>query len=298
MLLKNGEQFEAKKTGSLSMPKDAKFPAVFKLAPRLVKFDKKNKRDSKPRSFGFDPFYVISVDGNQVEFRYYKYKNARQRGAVTSEEFTPGEISFDSRGEITVNVTDKDLYLWLYYHPRNSKSPFKDDRKAAWFYLENKEAEAEVKADKRRKQTMAENLVWDSRNGMSEDGLREIAKSYHMPNADQASVDEVRLYLDPLAKKDPDKFISDTNGANIEIKALVQDAIDLKLISYRQDKKKWYTLTESGKTDDVICEVRMQEDSRDRLVKYMVSIDDTGILEYLKEATQEKELEVSVEEEV
>lgn len=295
MLQKNGEHFDISQTGDLKMPKDVKFPAVFKLAPRLIKFDKKNNRKAVPRSFGFDPYYIIPIKGNQVEFRYYKHKNARTRGAVTIDEFTPGELSFDTRGQITVNVTDKDLFLFLYYHPRNSSSPYKDEKKAAWFYLENKEKEAANKADTRRKQTMAENLIWDSKAGLSEDSLREIAKSYRMPNVDQCSLDEVRLYLDPLAKKDPDKFVADTHGANLEVKALVQDAVDFRLISFKKDKKKWYTLTESGKTDDVICEVRMQEDPYDRLVKFIVSIDDTGILEYLKEKVVEKQSVVEEE---
>jgi hypothetical protein len=295
MLLKNREDFEVPKKGPLAMPKDVKFPAVFKLAPRLIKYDKKNKRKAAPRSFGFDPFYVINVDGNQTEIRYYKHRNPRQRGNVTFEEFTPGELAFDTRGELTINVMDKDMFLFLYYHPRNSSSPYKDEKKAAWFYLENKEEEASVLASKKRKQTMAENLIWDDRNGLSEDALRELAKSYKMQGVDSATMDQVRLYLDPLAKKDPEQFVQDTHGANIEVKALIQDAVDFRLIAYKKDKKRWYTLTENGKTDDSLCEVRMQEDHYDRLVKFMVSIDDTGILEYLKEKVAEKQKEVEKE---
>lgn len=278
--------------------KDA-LPAIFKLHSSLKRktFNKKTgkTRIHSPRSTGIEMFYNITTKkGETIEIRYAKGTRVVKTGGVGEKIYYPEYTTIPDSGYITVN--DYDLYFFLAHHPRNQNSPFRNIKKNPIFYLENKAAEASLKADMSRDKIKAQALLYGDKDGLNDKDLRMVARSYRLPNTDSMTPDQLRVELEKFANSDPSKFIQSTAGNNVKVKALIQEAIDLELIMFDSRNKSWSTVIGKGtskKPGEHICEVRFVTDKEDRLATHLIERDGkmlTALEELVEERSEEKEL--------
>jgi len=294
MLLIDGK--ETKTTGLWGKNgyiKKSELPGIFKLHGSLMRktFNKKTgkTRTHKPRSTGIEMFYNITTkEGETIEIRYAKGTRVVKTGGVGETIYYPEYTTIPDSGYITVN--DYDLYFFLAHHPRNEKSPFRNTKKKPTFYLENKAAEASLKADKARDKVRAHALLYGERDGLNPKDLRMVARSYRIPNTDSMTDDQIRVELERFVNSDPSKFIQSTAGNNVKVKALIQEAIDLELIMFDSRNKSWSTVTGQGaskRPGEHICEVRFANDKEDRLATHLTE-KDGKMLSLLEELVEEK----------
>lgn len=280
--------------------KKDELPGIFKLHSSLRRktFNKKTgkTRTHSPRSQGIEMFYhVTTKKGETIEVRYAKGTRVVKTGGVGEKIFYPEYTTIPDSGYITVN--DYDLYFFLAHHPRNEKSPFRNTKKNPTFYLENKAAEATLRASKSRDKIRAQALLYGEKDGLNSKDLRMVARSYRIANTDSMSDDQIRVELERYANSDPAKFIQSTAGNNVKVKALIQEAIDMGLIMFDSRNKSWSTVVGEGsakKPGEHICEVRFANDKEDRLASHLTE-KDGKMLSLLEELVEEghKEAESS-----
>ena len=275
-------------------------PGIFKLHSGL-KRKTFNKRTGKtrihsPRSTGIEMFYTVTTkNGETIEIRYAKGTRVVKTGGVGEKIYYPEYTTIPDSGYITVN--DFDLYFFLAHHPRNQKSPFRNIKKNPIFYLENKAAEASLRADKSRDKIRAQALLYGEKDGLSEKDFAMVARSYRIPNTDSMTPDQIRVELEKHANSDPSKFIQSTAGNNVKVKALIQAAIDLELIMFDSRIKSWSTVTGQGtakKPGEFICEVRFANDKEDRLAIHITE-KDGKMLSALEEMVEERSKELELD---
>lgn len=250
MLHKNDEAYT---------PKPAQFErykpnATFRLVNRLIKSNpnKKNRRKSVPRSFSIEPFYNVTArSGEQAYFRYFKAQTPKTVNGVSFVDFQPVEIAFEQDAELRV-MKDKELWWFLFNHPRQINSPFRDEAKPPMFYLEDKAQEADDKAKISRLRAKALEMIWSN---LKKEEVKVILKGYGQPNVDELSENQIKGMLEQRIKspKGLDDFIERTGGASMTIRAQVQDAIDLKIIVYDDKGRSWNYTKPDGTASSMLC---------------------------------------------
>jgi len=273
--------------------KKDELPGIFKLHSSLRRktFNKKTgkTREHSPRSTGIEMFYNIRTKkGDTIEIRYAKGTRVVKTGGVGETIHYPEYTTIPDSGYITVN--DYDLYFFLAHHPRNEKSPFRNTKKSPTFYLENKAAEASLRANKSRDKIRAQALLYGEKDGLNPKDLRMVARSYRIANTESMSDDQIRVELERFANSDPSKFIQSTAGNNVKVKALIQESIDLGLIMFDSRSKTWSTVVGQGsakKPGEHICEVRFANDKEDRLAIHLTE-KDGKMLSILEELVEER----------
>lgn len=279
-----------------------KFPVTFKLVNRYRKFDAVNKRFQVPRSFGIPNMFSAYTDDGSQTFRYYKTKRPKQIGSQTIDSYYPLDTVLGSTGELVLDDKDMDLIAYLALHDRNATSPFKAEGKSMHFFTENKAKEAKAGADLFKKENKVNNLLLSLKN----DKLVDIAKSYNVQGVDSMEPHEIQMAIRPFIKgkdnKDKDNKFNiflDKVGSDgdVELLALINDAVEFNVIKHNKDAGKWYLLTQTGKEDESICEVRGGEDGINRLATYLLKFDDNDWRGYLRTKVEEVKLEASVKKE-
>lgn len=300
MLLIDGKEAKARDLWGTKgfLPKMPKTPAVFKLPKSRLKKVKNRKGKTRiwvPNSFHVEALYTIMVDGALVEVRYFTSRKEVAHGRLGSQmQYTPEyACEIGPKGDITFDATNPDMIFFMAHHPRNASSPFKDTKKNAHFFLENKKEEASVLAEKERMKARAKEMLFGAPEALlSEKELRETARAMGMSGTAAMDEDQLRVALLPFAEGNAEDFIKNTSGHNMRIKAMVQEAIDFELLKF--DKNAWYTLTSTGKKDDRICDVRFKEQRVDRLADHLLK-NDGELLTHLESLVEEKRLEAEIE---
>lgn len=270
------------------------FPVVFRLTNQLIK--KQGKSSGKAdqlnfgKSFSFPSWFNAQDDEKgTIEIRYFK----TTKGFGDQKTYLPNEVTMGSRADITVPETDLDLIYFLALHIRNANSKYRDPSRKPWFFLEDLVKEAEIKANKKKLLNKIDTLLWNEEFGLSDDKLREVAKTYEISMVDKKSLDQIRVILDPLAKANPDEFLERTNNKkDMKLVAFLNDCVDHKIIGHKKvrNSHSWYILTDTGDTDEKICSIRKDEKPMEKLASYLLKTDETNIHGYLKSRLEEFKL--------
>lgn len=285
MLHKNEKSFSPKKGDFEKYTPHA----IFRLANRLIKSNpnKKNSRKSVPRSFSIEPFFNATDpnSGEQVFIRYFKSQAARTVSAVSFVDYQPVELAFEHDAELKI-MDNKELWWFLYNHPRQVSSPFRDHSKAAMFYLEDKAQEATDRAKISRRRAQAMQMIWTD---LEENEVRDILKGYGQPKVDDLSEDQVRGFLEQRIKptagsnitKNLNDFLERAGGASMTIRAQIQDAIDLKIIIYNDKSKTWNHTKPDGTASGMICSSPNPLTRLEDLAVFLRERDKNNNLEYI-----------------
>ncbi len=290
MLEKNGKPIENLR----SIPKIAEYleyfenskkVAIFELVPKYFKYDTLNKRKLNPRSFHIENFFDILEDSQTVRYLYYENKT---RMGDDDFRYSPNFISFNDKGVIVVPKEKPELFVFLMLHTRRAQSKNADPTRMAHFYLVDSKLEAKEKAEKKKQLAQVNHMVWN--DGIDEDVLKTIAKTYQIRNVDDMSLDEVRGHLDKLVTKNPSIFIEkQAMGKDVETRALVQTAVDLGVLVFKKSKTsaQWFFRSDAG-TDSHLCHVRGGETPMDRITTWLLEHDEGDNIGRLEEVIVDK----------
>ena len=250
---------------------------VFKLVNSV--FDGKSK---KPRSFGLPTYYATQDDdGNTSEYVYYNNVRKKTINGVVQDEFSPEFIYFSSRGDLIINLGDKqnqnlDLFLYMMRYPRRAKNKYGDGSRRPLFYLEDKNAEAmeKVAAESARAKMMK--YLYDEESRLPEEDLRTIAKALRIPNVDNLKLPLIQTSIEDACKNNPHKFIQFKNvGKDVEMRSVLQTATDKGIIKFDSSTKKrgWYLNdTDSDKTAK-LTNVRQSDNEMETLMSWLKNHD-------------------------
>jgi len=260
------------------LPKPDKSVLVFRLAKRAKKAEKKAVQGN--RSFTFPALYFVNIDETEKEnqqfsgltsIRLFDREKHENNAIIYIPEDAPG---FNNKGEMVVDLKHKgDLAFAIMHHNRCSTSPFKDN-KEPWFYLVDEGKEAKTFVTERKKRLEAEALVLNGidEGGMEEGRLRAIAASFNIHSTDIRDIDDIRRTLHGYAMNSPIKFMEKALSSNVSKRQLVQQAIDARVIKFKDQGKAWMGLDAKGKETHVICTAQLGADPFDRLIHEMTQI--------------------------
>lgn len=292
MLLKNEKPFSPSQEDIASFKGEATFKLVNAVANKK-RFHRKDEKGTgrgkkdQPRNFTIENRFSYTDPKTQESavIIYYETKKPRRLGSNTVEEYDPLDTIFES-GEVTVNKSDH--WWFLAHHPRQASSPYKEAAKGALFYLEDKAGEAALKAIQSRDNKKAIDLLWDIDKGLTANEAAEMLKSFHYPGVDEMDDNQIRVELEKYAKKNPSDFIQKSAGATMAVRAIIQEAVDQKLIKYSDKKKAWFLVGDDGVLRGQIVDVRAREDKYDRIAKFLIEIDKESTLDFLVDKIKEK----------
>jgi hypothetical protein len=266
-----------------------KFPTEFALikGKKQVTFKLVNSihngKDKAPRSYSIQPAYATQDENGDVqEFLYYLSVRKRSVSGVSQDEYSPGLITFGSRGDLIVNLVDNDdkiinldLFILLFNHPRRAKNKYGEGKKRPIFYLEDKNAEASERVEAEAAKAQMKKLIYDPEARMKEEDLRIIAKALRVPGVDDMNFPGLlQTSIEDACKTNPAKFLQFRGvGKEVKMRANLQIAAETGIIKYDPLKRKW-TLndTDSGKTVN-IAPVRPIENEMEALMSWIKNVD-------------------------
>lgn len=270
------------------------YPVRFRLTNQILKKNpsilKRGEQSGYGKSFAFPSFFTThDSDKGSLEIRYYKTTN----GIGEKMTYLPNEVIFGHTADIMLSVKQADLIYFLLIHERNAKSKYRDPQKKAWFYLEDLAKDASAKAIKKKLLNKVDTLLWNEEHGLSIQKIGDVAKSFEISGVDKMTIDQIRVSMEPIAKKDPDLFLERAGAKkDLSVLTLIADCVDYKIIANKKvrNKASWYMLTDTGQKDEKICSVRPGEKAVDRLASYLVEFDETNTKGYLKTKLEEAKL--------
>lgn len=268
MLLINDEKVKLTKE-QLDMIKKitgGKWPVMFRYIDSLYQPNKLNNNKADfPRSVSI-PTTTPVIDPetkDQYFLKYYENSVRRPDGSgKTIEVFNPTNINVDER--IVVNETQKDLFWFLWNNKLNASGPSAKLAKKHYFHLENLEQEADKFVTEKGLE-LSVGFAIMSNEGMPEEQLRLVAGAYYITNADTDELSIVRKKLYNLiflpekrtGKPNPEtlkNFNRDVKSdKTISLKSKIQRAVDLGIIKYKNEKKKWFWMDDEGNATQSIC---------------------------------------------
>lgn len=271
------------------------FPLIFKYPQHFYSFavDQHGNKLTKPEApAGKMIRFREMVEGTMGSEEWTYYRTSRKNSDGNGFEFDPPNMIFN--GHLMVEKKDADLAFFLMF-----KSPFvansfdlkqrptNSDANHIYMILENKAQEAEneiqVTRDKKKVEYM---ITADERDGiLAEEDLRDLALSYHVPQAGTISIQEVQIalinklnYLHAHGKRTVYKeFLEITAGSNekVKIKALAQSAIDKKIIGIKRvgAGRKWaYIGAEENTWGDDICKIQQSSSDDDSCINDLSTV--------------------------
>jgi hypothetical protein len=276
------------KEGFLKKPKED--TVIFRLTKKHIKYDKVNEKSVAPRSFfvlAKSEFIVPnSNEGKfegETEITFYTKIDKRDNSVTFIPQYS---TEFSGRGDLTLDVNrNSDLVFFLMHHPRCATSPFKDDKKSPFFYLEDKKKDAKINLSIQALKLEAQSMVIkDEPEGLGEAKLRVLGGSYNIPNSDTVDIEVLKESLYVFATNKPKDFIESVSSPTTAKLAVIQKAIDMGIIRYSPEKTAWEGM-EGSEVVSEICKVSLGAKPKDRLLK-TVTITKPEIFEELKALTE------------
>ena len=255
--------------------KDAKLKFIY--PKNLVKksVDNPGKMD-KPRSATLNYRETIKHATRGVEdWRYFETVTTNEKGVKI---YSPLSLNFS--GGITFESKDIDLIFWfLVICSRTVDGQHQNKDKIPYIMVKNEDkmASNEVAKIQLESEIKFKILNPESKGGMDEKELRQIAGIFFISQADIKSIDLIRVDLIRRLEKQNNGWVDfqttyeDMTAPKIVIKALVQRAIDLNVIVLEKKNKQlseWHYVAEDGKIGSLIKAVHNQENANDKLAKF------------------------------
>ena len=265
MIYKNDVKYTLTKEELLKYGK----PMTFILPPNVKKWDPLNKRFNCPKRTCIEPFYTV-YDPATSETVMIRYVTTLQRKGKDEVDYLPDLIEIDHSGIIKTTSKDADLNYLMSVHPQNLSNPHRDQDKAMIFMTEDKGKIAKEKADKERSLSDANDYIFRLATIAK---LKEMAKVLEMQNVEDMEDDEVRIELQIIAKKHPVFFMSKLNDASNATMALIQDALDAKIIKFNEEDQKWEYVTVAPGKESKIMVVPAGQEKTMTFARYLNHID-------------------------
>lgn len=184
-----------------------------------------------------EPNYNKVVSGKNVSVKYYEVEAVRGEGAKATKVYTPDMVSFGRAGEITFDFTPESynpnysLFWFLMNHPMVKKE----------FDLERPEKDANDWIEDNRKRLKVENMfVTKSPAYITDEKLITLAPSFKIRNPSTIGLSQLRQQLMTKALADVDMFLSLIGSKELEVKAVIQELVDLKALFYNKGDNSWY----------------------------------------------------------
>lgn len=259
-------------------------PMVFRLTKNNTPYDHVTRSYKTPRSYSLELHFNYFDDNTrqQTTLRFAETISLRQtRSGAAIDIFTPERISF-RKGQIICDPNKPghvELAYWLSIHPRNPGSPYFEKGKPAIFELEDKQAEAKERNNKRTARAKAEQLIFDE---WSNEELVGICRSFGVRGVDDLSIDEVRDTLAGIMDQDPIDFIKRAEDENMVIYAHISHARDLGVLLYDADGMVWKWGPVSGSSAEIV-RVRPGEDEKKRLIQHWERVPKAENIDYFYE---------------
>lgn len=249
-----------------------------------------------PATFTIQPYYnrFFPEDNTKKPVRYCEDVQTVDTGTKHGErtKYIPDEIVF-LNGELIVGVDQPDLYEFLLYFPTCKSNPLYKDGKvtmkgAPKFELIVKQKISEEKLDQSKLLHDAQNLIFDTKNGLNEEAAKELLKSFGAGGVDELDPATVRMTLLDEAKDNPAKFLEYAQSTQRITRAVVQDAVDYKLIIFQDVGKKWMwgAVSQDVNTDEAIVAVPRGKKPFEYLIYWLQEIDESNVLETMIEETK------------
>jgi hypothetical protein len=268
MLYKNDEQIKLNKAEIDSIVKHfhGKFPVkIVYPQERIVKSRlAHNRLPDSPNSISFDLKSIVKTENGAEVWRYAEQVIIDNGG---KKRYVPKKFRFN--GARFLERNDIELIYFLLNKSEHCKGG-KNQGRMVKFVFEDLVTEAEKKAEKKELETKIGMLLYNKDMGLSEERLRLVAKAYFIKNVDELTLPQVKILLEAeihKSKSGADKFFDMVNAdEELNSRASIQKAVDMKLLVYDLDKKAWGWKTAEGKIEQ-ICKVPPTETPNDALYK-------------------------------
>ena len=177
------------------------------------------------------------------------------------------------RGTMVLQQHDIELVFWLV-----NCCPFLEggknwNGKPPKCAIEDLRGQAERKAQREEELATVKALIYSSKVGLGEKKLRLVAKAYFIRDVEELSYAQVKLAVENQIQRDKrngvKKFLDliDADQA-IEVRANLQKAIDMEIITFMPQKKIWAWVTEKGKKNVPIASISGSADQYEALYDY------------------------------
>lgn len=185
-----------------------------------------------------EPTYNKTINGQgSKSIRYFEVESVRGAGNTAVKVFSPDVVSFGNRGEIDFDFTETatnpnySLFWWLMNHPMLGIE----------FDLVRPEKDADDAMDKERERLKVENqFMTKSPAYIDDEKLVMLAGAYGVNNANSIPPKQLRLQVKAKALADIAKFKKLWGSKELEVKSLIQDAIDLKVLYFNKADSTYY----------------------------------------------------------
>jgi hypothetical protein len=219
-----------------------------------------------PKDRIFDPF-ANDGKGEYVDIAYVTGHNPNGPilGRIQFRKADGGRIAITGG-----NRSHENLFVYLYLTNQrigSNKEPWyvATEGRSKIFSMDEPAQTAKQKLEFKRRVRWAGEII----DKMGDNTLRDFASGLDMKGINQFSdPDEIRLKLEGIAEKDPDKIITLDRDLTIPAKVLVKEAEKLGVIQ-KDSQLQQYVWPDSG---ELICVAPPGKDLRDTLVTFLLSI--------------------------
>ncbi len=283
MLLKNGERLTAEEISALKKKlignyTSGRFPITLTYTEAQRVWNPDNNKYDQPESITLPARYTINTNKGIEEWRYVENVHHDNNGR---EIMSPVDLP-PFRGMANYPENKIELLLFKLNSPFCQNGPNSGQIRNHKFMIENKVKEARSYADKKRDEAQVyEKLFGTSSLAYKGKELETIAKALGIPQAEVMDDDEKRHGIDMIIQNKGEdgpawfiEFVSDTGL--IDIKKLIQEAIDLGLICThvsrakgpKAGEKSWrWKGKEGGPAGAKICNITHADDNESILAE-------------------------------
>ena len=185
-----------------------------------------------------EPTYNKSINGQgNKSYKYFEVISQRGEGAKAVTVYSPEVINFGNTGELNFDFTETStnanysLFWWLMNHPMLGIE----------FDLVRPAKDATDAMDRERERLKIENqFITKSPAYIDDEKLLILAQAYQINNASTIPPLQLRLQVKAKALADIAKFKKLWGSKELEIKSLIQDAIDLKVLYFNKADTTYY----------------------------------------------------------
>lgn len=226
----SAEEF-AKRFG-LPFPKIAKAPEFeINQARKSMKKFGQSEEISSPVGTRFHSHILVKdlVSKKTIEIRYAEYTNEEPFNANSDKivtKYYPAKVAYLGESMLVDNM-DIDLALYLFVHPLNQFSPFRDQLKENFHYSFN---DKQLKGEKIVSETMLEAKAMSKIVQTTGDELKVLAKGLGIQSVDQKDEVSIQAEMIAIAKKDIPDFLIKMNSQKTIVKGLIFAAVDNGLL--------------------------------------------------------------------
>jgi len=275
-----------------------KFPIKLTYPESRVKpsRSKHNKLPDKPNSISFPFVATVKTKTGTESWRYAENKIIGTNGKVI---WSPHNMIL--RGMRMLQEEDIELVYWLIKCCPHLEGGNNFNGKVPKCAIEDLVGQAERKAMHEEQLATVKALIYSSKVGLGEKKLRTVAKAYFIRDVDELTYAQVKLAVEMVVHRDKrsgvENFLKLVEAdAVLEIRSSLQKAIDNNIITFMEPNRTWAWVTEQGKKNEPICQIRPSSNPYESLYDYYLGdkhfADEVASLLSGKRATKPKTAEV------